>query len=65
MYNNSIRKGTKQTKRKHTRQTIRKGYILISYSSKEKTVIRKGTKQTKRKRLLKTSMKAHTDNKTV
>ena len=26
----AIRKGTKQTKRQHTRQTIRKGYILNS-----------------------------------
>ena len=27
MYTNSIRKGTKHTKRKHTRQTIRREYI--------------------------------------
>ena len=47
------RKGTNQTKRKHTRQTIRKGYILTSQLSKEKTAIRQGTNQTKRKRLLK------------
>ena len=26
----AIRKGTNQTKRKHTRQSIRKGYILTS-----------------------------------
>ena len=30
MYTNSIRKGANQTKRKHTRQTIKKGYILTS-----------------------------------
>ena len=31
----AIRKGTNQAKRKHTRQTIRKGYILTSTSDKE------------------------------
>ena len=47
-----IRKGENRTKRKHTRQIIRKGYILTSQSRKEKTAIRRDINQTKRTRII-------------
>ena len=43
MYTNSIRKGANQTKRKHTRQSIRKRYILTSISGKEEETIKTST----------------------
>ena len=46
------KKGTNHTKRKHTRQIIRKECILTSQPSKEKTAIRRGINQAKRTRIV-------------